>query len=93
MAAIMVVGLYLNCRDFNEPTPHVPDNNPSAFSKAKGFISTYGGAVLAVLDLVTDWLTTFKDMATDINASSDLFPASVVTIAASFLIGLCGITV
>ena len=90
MAAIMVVGLYLNCRLFNEPPPHVPDNNPSAFSKAKGFISTYGGAVLAVLDLVTDWLTTFKDMATDTNASSDLFPASVVTIAASFLIGLCG---
>jgi hypothetical protein len=87
---IMIVGFYLNCQSFNEPTPHIPDTNPSGFSKAKRFISDYGGAVLAVLDLVTDWLATFKDMATDINASSDLFPAAVVTIAASFLIGLCG---
>ena len=50
--------------------------------------------VLAVcamsMDLVIDWLVTFKDMTTDVNASSDLFPASIVTIAESFSIGLCG---
>ena len=59
-------------------------------SKLKTVATEYGGAVLALSDLASDCLTTFKDFASDPIASSDLFAASVACIVISSVVGLAG---